>query len=142
MNATQADLKNEVEYALQNKASNNKIILGKIQNKNAKIIEKITGVNVFNRNQVLYDNDIRHMVIEHQNHNVELKRHQVAITIDDIIMIPSIIKNPDYICLGTLNREGPMVRYIKKYHNYTTYIVEVIPKRKNLKIKTMWKVSH
>ena len=68
-------------------------------------------------------------------------KHQIPVLNDDIANIPNIINNPDNIILGTLNREGQTIRYIKRYDEYDTYVVEVIPKKRDLKIKTMWKVS-
>ena len=80
-------LKEEILNALENRNSNNKIILDKISLKNAKKIERIIGINVIDRRQVLYDNDIRHMLLEHQNQKIEKNRNQIAISIDDIIKI-------------------------------------------------------
>ena len=92
------------------------------------------------RRHVLADNDIRHMIKEHGNPEIDKTKGQIAITTKDIEKIPDIIENYDRLVEGNDNREGKTIRYIKKYSDNISYVVEVIPEKGNaLKIKTMWK---
>ena len=146
MNTTKDDnylylkLETQIENALLNKHSKNKNYLGKVNIKVSKQINSLLGINVNQRNHILLDNDIRHMLNNHGNKKRENSKNQIAITKEDIKNIPQIINNPDLIIKGSPNKEGASIRYIKTLSNAITYIVEIVPqKSKYLKIKTMWK---
>lgn len=134
------DLENQIDNALSNSNSKAKIYLGKVTNSVASKIKSLLGIDVKNRKHVLADNDIRHMINQHGNQDIESQRGQIAITKEDIKNIPDIINNPDSITKGTDNKLGQTIRYIKRYNDNTTCVVEVVPDNGSaLIIKTMWK---
>ena len=132
---------NQVETAIANKDSKNVSVLGKVNNGIVNEIKLLLGIDTTNRNHIVTNDDIRHMINEHGNSIVEAKKGQIAITIDDIKNIPNIIENYDKIVRGTNNKQGETIRYIKNANDGISYVVEIIPKKQNmnLKIKTMWK---
>lgn len=134
------NLENQIDNALSNSESKSKSYLGKVTNSVAAKIKSLLGIEVKNRKHVLSDNDIRHMMKQHSNQEIESRRGQIAITKEDIKNIPDIINHPDDITKGTDNKLGQTIRYIKRYNDNTTNVVEVVPDNSNaLIIKTMWK---
>ncbi len=136
------ELEETIYQALNNKNSNNKLYLGKIDLKIAKKIEKLIGFNVENRYHLLYDSDIRHMINNHGQEKIEKLRNQEAITIEDLKSITNILINPDNIIKGNKNISGVSIKYLKSNKKTTICLVEIIPiKSKKMQIKTMWKIS-
>ncbi len=134
------NLENQIDNALSNSKSRSKSYLGKVTNNVAAKIKSLLGIEVKNRKHVLSDNDIRHMMKQHSNQDIESQQGQIAITKEDIKNIPDIINHPDDITKGTDNKLGQTIRYIKRYNDNSTYVVEVVPDNSNaLIIKTMWK---
>lgn len=141
---TNEQLKNtferNVDNALSNKSSKRNTILGKVKSNIALKIKDILGIDVSNRTHRLSDYDIRHIMNQHSDATKEATKGQVAITSEDIKKIPYIIEDPSDIVKGTDNKLGETIRYIKKYTDNTTFVVEVVPENSNdLVIKTMWK---
>ena len=62
---------------------------------------------------MLLDSDIRNMLKEHGNEQKEKARGQIAITKNDILEIPDILKNYDKIEAGTDNKDRKTIRYKK-----------------------------
>lgn len=136
------ELHNRIQNALLSKNSRGRTYLGNVSSKIANKIEQLFGYDVTDRRHVLADNDIRHMIKEHGNPEIEKMKGQIAITTKDIEKIPDIINNYDKIVQGTDNKQGKTIRYIKKYSDNIRYVVEVVPEKGSaLKIKTMWKKS-
>lgn len=136
------ELHNRIQNALLSKNSRGRTYLGNVSSKIANKIEQLFGYDVTDRRHVLADNDIRHMIKEHGNPEIEKMKGQIAITTKDIEKIPDIINNYDKIVQGTDNKQGKTIRYIKKYSDNISYVVEVVPEKGSaLKIKTMWKKS-
>lgn len=134
-------LEAQIDNALSNNKSKNKSYLGKVTNNISTKIKSLLGVDVRGRVHILLDNDIRHMINNHGNENIEKARNQLPITKEDIKNIPYILDNPDDIIKGSSNKEGASIRYIKTFNDATSYVVEIVPEEsKYLKIKTMWKV--
>lgn len=136
----QKELHNRIQNAIISKNSRGRTYLGDVSTKIANTVKKLFGFEVSDRRHVLADNDIRHMIKEHGNPEIEKTKGQIAITTKDIEKIPDIINNYDRIMQGNDNREGKTIRYIKNYSDNVNYVVEVIPEKGSaLKIKTMWK---
>ena len=134
-------LEAQIDNALSNNKSKNKSYLGKVTNNISTKIKSLLGIDVRGRVHLLLDNDIRHMINNHGNENIEKARNQLPITKEDIKNIPYILDNPDDIIKGSSNKEGASIRYIKTFNDATSYVVEIVPEEsKYLKIKTMWKV--
>ena len=134
------ELHNRIQNAIISRNSKGRTYLGTVSDKVVNKIKSLFGIEVTDRRHVLADNDIRHMIKEHGNPEIEKTKGQIAITTKDIEKIPDIIENYDKLVEGNDNREGKTIRYIKKYSDNISYAVEVIPEKGNaLKIKTMWK---
>lgn len=133
-------LVDSIKRAISNNTSKGKTLLGKINDFAKNKIQQLLGKDVSNRQHVLNDNDIRHILKTHGNPEIENKKGQIAVTQEDIKKIPDILENPDDIIEGTKNKEGNAIRYIKQYEDNNTFVVEVVPDAgNNLIIKTMWK---
>ena len=136
----QKELHNRIQEALSNKNSKGKTYIGTVSEKLANKIQQLFGIKVSDRRHVLADYDIRHMINQHGNPIIENQKGQIAITLDDIEKIPDIISNYDRVVQGNDNVQGKTIRYIKKYSDNISYVVEVVPEKGSaLKIKTMWK---
>ena len=136
----QKELHNRIQNAILSKNSKGRTYLGDVSVKVANKIKQLFGFEISDRRHVLADNDIRHMIKQHGNPILEKQKGQIAITTKDIEKIPDIIANYDRLVQGNNNTEGKTIRYIKKYSDNISYVVEVVPAKGNaLKIKTMWK---
>lgn len=84
---------------------------------------------------------IKHIIKKHGNQSREQARGQVAITEKDIISIPSVVSNPDFIVFGTKTSSGlDGILYVKTMPDGTTNYVEEVRTGKNtLSAKSMWK---
>ena len=134
------ELHKRIQNALISKNSQGRTYLGDVSNKIADKVKSLFGFDVSDKRHVLADNDIRHMIKEHGNPILEKQKGQIAITTKDIEKIPDILANYNRIVQGNDNKEGKTIRYIKKYSDNVSYVVEVVPEKgKALKIKTMWK---
>lgn len=136
----QKELHKRIQNAILSKNSKGRTYLGDVSEKVANKIKQLLGFEISDRRHVLADNDIRHMIKQHGNPTLEKQKGQIAITTKDIEKIPDIINNYDRLVQGNNNTEGKTIRYIKKYSDNISYVVEVVPAKGNvLKIKTMWK---
>lgn len=137
----QKALHNRIANATLSKNTRKNTYLGRVSDNVAKKVKSLLGIDISNRTHLLMDNDIRHMLKQHGNTEIERARGQIAITNRDIEKIPDILNNYDRIEKGTDNKQGKTIRYIKEYSNNQTYVVEVIPTANDttLYVKTMWK---
>ncbi len=142
----QKELHNRIQNAILNRNSRKNTFLGTVSDKVANKIKSLFGIDVSGRKHIISDNDIRHMIKQHGNPEIEKTRGQIAVTTKDIEKIPDIIENYDSIEKGSINKDAftkqklNTIRYKKQYSDNTTYVVEVIPSdSNNLTIKTMWK---
>lgn len=132
----------QVESALNDNQSKGNIYISKqTDSKIINIIKKLTGIDVTNRKHVLSKDYIRHLF----KHSDETNPGQISITKEDIKKIPDIVSNPDNIVRGSDTLDAsrknkiPSIRYIKTDNTGKMYVVEAIPEKGNLQIKTMWK---
>jgi hypothetical protein len=131
----------QVADALQNPNSKGNIKLGRPNSDVTIRIKELTGIDVSNRNQVLSKDYIRHMA----KHKKETNSNQISLTEEDIKKIPYIISGPDNIVRGSntlaSDRKEIMcsIRYIKTDHSGKMFVIEAIPNKGYLQIKTMWK---
>ena len=135
------ELHNRIQNAILSRNSKKNTYLGTVSNKVVNRVKSLLGIDISNRTHLIADNDIRHMIKQHGNPEIEKARGQIAITSKDIEKIPDILDNYDRIIKGIDNKQGQTIRYIKDYPNNQTYIVEVIPTANDttLYVKTMWK---
>lgn len=144
----QKELHNRIQNALLSKNSRKNTFLGIIHEKAVNTIKSLLGIDVSGRKHMLSDYDIRHMIKQHGNSEIEKTKGQIAITLEDIEKIPDIINNYDNLTKGSPNKNvftkqmQDSIRYSKQYGNNTLYVVEVVPDESGvLNVKTMWKKS-
>lgn len=142
----QKELHNRIQNALLSKNSRKNTFLGTVSEKVASKVKSLLGIDVSERKHILPDFNIRHIIKQHGNPEIEKNKGQIAITTDDIEKIPDIINNYDSIETGSINtnsitgESSNSIRYIKQYNDNISYVVEVVPNTGNtLEIKTMWK---
>lgn len=142
----QEELHNRIQNALLSKNSRENTFLGIIHEKAVNTIKSLLDVDVSGRKHMLSDHDIRHMIKQHGNPEIEKTKGQIAITQEDIEKIPDIINNYDNLTKGSPNKNvftkqmQDSIRYSKQYENNTLYVVEVVPDESGvLNVKTMWK---
>lgn len=113
--------------------------LGKVDADEAVAIKEATGYDVSNYEHVWRSNDVRHAQKRH-GIDTETASNQIGLTPEEMVDALKVISAPDKIERGSINKEGPSIRYIKADNNGQLTIVEVVRnKRKTLDIKTMWK---
>lgn len=140
------ELHNRIQNAILSRNSRKNTYLGNVSNAVVKKVKSLFGIDVSGRKHIISDNDIRHIIKQHGNPEIEKARGQIAVTSKDIEKIPDIIENYDSIEKGNINtdsftkQDSNTIRYKKQYSNNITFVVEVIPSSSNqLTIKTMWK---
>ena len=142
----QKELHNRITNALLSKNTKKNTYLGQVTEKVAKKVKSLLGIDISGRRHIIPDYNIRHIINQHGNPEIEKSKGQIAVTRKDIERIPEILNTYDSIEKGSINTNSmtsnynESIRYIKKYNNNITYVVEVVPKTgKTLEIKTMWK---
>jgi phage-Barnase-EndoU-ColicinE5/D-RelE like nuclease3 len=84
---------------------------------------------------------IVHTHNKHGQESKEKSRGQIAVTVDDYLLIPAIVKNPDTIHHGEKSNIGTdLIKYEKEINGICYfYVEEVRKKRKSLAMKTLYK---
>ncbi|MCU0469344.1 MAG: hypothetical protein MUF58_12155 [Arcicella sp.] len=84
---------------------------------------------------------IIHTHNQHGQESREQSRGQIAITKEDYLLIPNIVKSPDAIHLGEKSNIGTdLIQYEKEIDGVSYfYVEEVRKKRKSLSMKTLFK---
>ena len=84
---------------------------------------------------------IIHTHNKHGQANKEISRGQIAVKIEDYLLIPDIVSNPDNITIGEKSNIGTeLVIYEKEVQEVCYfYVEEVRKKRKSLSMKTLYK---
>lgn len=113
--------------------------LGIVNADEAKAIKKFTGYDVNGYEHVWRGNDVQHVQKRH-GVNTEIANNQIGLSLDEMVDALKVISAPDKIERGSINKDGPSIRYIKAENGGQLTIVEVVKnKHKTLDIKTMWK---
>lgn len=101
------------------------IDIGKLSSKEINNIKKLTGVDFSGYSHSIDQSGIKHVLKKHPNINAS-----------DILLIPFIIKNYDFIGLGT--KENTIV-YKKIISDEMFYVEEIRTVRKKFVLKTLYK---
>lgn len=140
------ELHNRIQNAILSKNSRRNTFLGTVSDKVANKIKSLFDIDVSGRKHMITDYDIRHIIKQHGNPEIEKTKGQLAITTKDIEKIPDIIEKYDNIETGSINTNNingevsNSIRYIKQYNDNISYVVEIVPSTGGtLQIKTMWK---
>jgi len=124
------------------KASNvlKKIELWRLSDTEAAVIKEKTNLDVSGYAHVIDNYAINHMLKEHGDANEEAKRGQIAITKEDMQMIPEVISSPDIIEPAGKTRQGlEGIKYGKKVNGFIIYVEEVRTGNKELAPVSMYK---
>ena len=113
---------------------------GAISTDLAERIFNATGVDAENYNITISSNEIRKILLNsHGDEKKENLRGQRAITEDDILAIPKIIEEADFIELDRKKYDGkPIIRFIKTINGKTTVVSYVSQKKHDLGVQTMY----
>lgn len=117
-----------------------KMYFGAISTDLAERIFNATGVDAENYNITISSNEIRKILLNsHGDEKKENLRGQRAITEDDILAIPKIIEEADFIELDRKKYDGkPIIRFIKTINGKTTVVSYVSQKKHDLGVQTMY----
>ena len=117
-----------------------KMYFGAISTDLAERIFNETGVDAENYNITISSNEIRKILLNsHGDEKKENLRGQRAITEDDILAIPKIIEEADFIELYRKKYDGePIIRFIKTISGKTTVVSYVSQKKHDLGVQTMY----
>ena len=137
----EAQFKQFVDEVLDNKKPDRKMYFGKVSENAAKNIFEKTGVDVSGYNISLKGYEIRKILLNsHGNAKSESTRGQAAINVSDLLKIPEIITNPDYIGLSDkLYNGNKVIEFRKEFNGRTVVISYVSGKHHDLQIQTMYK---
>lgn len=116
-----------VEYALTTTTNKKKeLIIGTISKKQAKEMEVLVGINLEGVERIIDSYMIRHALGKHGSPVKKAKQGQIAITIDDFILLPEVYSQPDKIeYIGKNALKQDLFRYIKKIDN-SLFIIEAL----------------
>lgn len=114
--------------------------IGKVKNWLVKAASKV-GLDITGYEHSIDVSAVKHIVKKHGNISVEDQRGNIAITDNDIQLIPSIVAGPDYVVFGTETRaHKDGITYIKRMDDGTTfYVEEVRSGQKTLSAQTLYK---
>ena len=117
------------------------IPISKVSEQESKEIQQKTGLDVSGYEHTLSNTEIKHAHRQHGNEKAEAARGQIAISEEDIELIPFIIKNYDSVSLSPDESEGrPVLIYKKRIEEEYVYLTLVLGiNKKELRFKDLWK---
>lgn len=112
-----------------------------IEQEEANRLKENIGIDLKGYRHELTAQDIRHIFKQHGNAMAEANRGQIAVTREDISLIPEITSNFDDVYLGEgLSEDKKLIVYKKKIGDIYYYTESIGgKKKKNLRPKTMYK---
>jgi hypothetical protein len=136
---SEAQLCEFIWNAINGAVSDKKMYFGKILKVLAERIRRYTGIDVEGYNIAISENEIRKIFKDHGSEATETPRGHRAITEDDIVSIPVIIKSPDKILLDSKPYGGkPVIKFIITITGRTTIVSYVSDKHSDLRVQTMY----
>ena len=104
-------------------------------------LEKLLNLNLTNFKRTIDNYAIIHTHNKHGQANKEISRGQISVKIEDYLLIPNIVSNPDNITIGEKSNIGTeLIIYEKEVQEVCYfYVEEVRKKRKSLSMKTLYK---
>ncbi len=137
-------LRNLFRTALSRKDGNKDFAdIGVVNSEVSSRIAEVTGLDLTGYTHSIDESSVRHIMKQHGNAEKEAGRGQVAITEDDIALIPEIVAMPDEVIKGEENKisGSNSIIFKKKMGDAYVYVQEVREGRKKLAAKTLWKVQ-
>lgn len=114
-------------------------VIGAVTPTEAQRIKDINGIDTTGYKHELTRDDLRHMMKQHGDTAAESAKGQLAVTPDDLKLIPDIISTYDNIYEGTTKGSRRSIVYEKKANGAIFYVEVIATKQKALRSKTMWK---
>lgn len=135
-----------IQRALSDPQFTGRQVLAPIVPRAAADVEQLTGIPMAGAHHEVLASDLRHILNEHGNPQIEAQRGQIPVTVEDLRLIPSIVQDYDAVVRAKPSREGWLtVRYEKRINGGIYYVEEVLePSARGggvarLRGKTMWK---
>lgn len=137
------EIKELVQFALSDKLNKHKsIVIGKVTKKQALVIQKETGIDMYGCERIIDTSVIRHIIRRHSSPKSEEKLGQIAITLDDFENIPKYLSSAykmEYLGKNKLDQD---VFQYETIDNGTVIILEAVRINKygnKMLIETMYK---
>ena len=136
----EAQLSDFIDNAIKGNNLNQKIYFGIIGEDLSNRIKNDTSVDVKNYNVVLKASEVRKILLySHGDAQKESMRGQRIVTKEDLMLIPLIITEPEYIRdAGVTDDNKPAISFEKTVKGKTTVITYVSDKHMNLSVQTMY----
>jgi len=130
-----------IDLAISDKSNAGRYSLSRVTPDEAARIKKLIGIDVIGYRHEINSNDLRHSLKAHGNKEKEARRNppQIAITVNDLKMIPKIIQDYDDILKGSTEGGRKSIIYKKKVNGFIYYAEVVLKNKGILSGKTMWK---
>lgn len=129
---------NFISKALGGNSFKGKLYFGKVDEVLAATIEEATGLDVEDCNLALHADEVRKIAESHGGEASENLRGQSAITVEDLLDIPEVVKNATRIKAEEYNGHDAIV-FVREQGNRTTTVTYMINKKHDLQVQTMYK---
>ncbi|MDO4838967.1 MAG: hypothetical protein Q4B32_11340 [Clostridia bacterium] len=129
---------NFINKALTDRNFRGKLYFGKIDTGLAAAIEEATGLDAEDYNLALHADEVRKITESHGNEASENLRGQAAITMNDLLDIPEVVKNATKITAGEYEGHDAIV-FVREQGNRTTTVTYMVNKKHDLRVQTMYK---
>lgn len=132
-----------IEKALSNNIEQNAVLyMGKVPNNIAQEINSLTGNSVDGYSFALTNNEIRKIIKDHGNPDIETPRGQIPVTPDILSKIRDVVENPESIKLSNKDRFGkPVLQFEKRINGYSVYLQVVSDKGRRLSPVTFYVIN-
>ncbi len=129
-----------IDKTYKNKSNKQiKLNLSIVRKSVAERAKEKTGIDISGYKFVIDNFAIIHTFQNHGNENKEKIRNQIAVTSEYLELIPQILKYPDKISDGGINKIGRQVIIFEKLiENNIIYVQECRTKKKELAMQTMY----
>lgn len=113
---TVSELKQFISKALTQKNNTDRAYMGKIPDSVVEQVKAATGIDVSGFSFMVNGDDIRHIFNSHGDERKESARGQIAVTPDNLSLLPEVLANPDRVYLSDkLDRKGRPAIYFEKH---------------------------
>jgi leucyl-tRNA synthetase len=131
------------DFALNNPKNEKRFVtFGKVGDEEARLIESQTGLKLSGFRRFIDNYAIAHILHEHGDAAMESKRGLVAVTFEDLLLIPEIVEFPDKVSPAGKTATGlDGILYEKKINGWICYVEEVRTRHNLLATKTFYKKS-
>ena len=127
------------EYALENKSNEKQVVqYGKVDEITAQFLQQETGLQLNGFVHQVDNYAVRHIMHSHGDAEVEGQRGLVAVTLNDLLLIPDIVERPNEVRFVGKNKHGLDVILPKTINGCLCYL-EVRTKHPVLAANTFYK---